>query len=153
MLPDLIWGLSLSSPLPWQSFSLLCCRDVVYFAVPRPFHWLPADETPTATLPSQPMARHFQPVTQKYLVPMSQAWQKVGWEDGTTPGGRGHERWSRRSATLTLGPLSSLSLTQIHPSSLQTLTHTVTSQLGVQISSVPFSVCGWLEINCKLARQ
>lgn len=110
MLPDLIWGLSPSSSVPWQSFSLPGCRGVVHFAVPSAFHWLPAVETPTPTLPAQPMARHFQPVTQKSFVPMSQAWQKVCWEDGTTPGGRGHGRWSRGSATLTLGPLSSLTV-------------------------------------------
>lgn len=45
------------------------------------------------------------------------------------------------------------SLTQIHPSSSQTLTHTAASQLVMQLSSVSFSVCGWLEINSKLIHQ
>lgn len=84
------------------------CRGVVHFAVPRPHHWLPALITPTPTPPGQPIARYFPPVTHSPPPPMSQAWQRVGWEDGTTSGGRGHWGWSRGSAALTLGPLSSL---------------------------------------------
>lgn len=106
--------------------------------------------------------RHHHPI-------MSQALRRVGWEDGTTPGGRGHKRWSRGSATLTpRATVVTHSLTRNHQGPRQALTHTATSQsvmkkknvllrrfkFSNKRESIPGQVSipvgGWLEVNRKL---
>lgn len=154
MLPDLIWGFSPSSSVPGQSFSLPCCRGVVHFAVQvRSIGWMLWKHPHPLSLPSQ-----WQGTFNPSLKSLSSPWVKLDRRSvgrmGQHQGGEGAReveqgfRYINPRATVVTH-----SLTRIHPSSLQTLTHTATSQLVMQLSSVSFSACGWLEINCKRIRQ